>query len=77
MLSHDQARAEAQWRWGNLLSRGYVRYDMNRRSAPYQVGTKLFGSVKIRGEGTSWEYAFRDATTRGNEGKSSPNLSRV
>ena len=68
MLSFEGARAEAQWRWGNLLFRGFARYDANRR-LPYQVGTKAFGSVKLRGEGASWEQAFRDAAQRSNAGK--------
>jgi len=74
MLSFDQARAEAQWRWGGLLSRGFARYDQQNRSAPYQVGTRRFGSVKIRGEGSTWEYAFRDASNRANRGQPAPRL---
>lgn len=70
-LTFESARAEAQWRWGGLLSRGFARYDANRR-LPYQVGTKWFGSVRVRGEGASWEQAFRDAAQRSNTGRSAP-----
>jgi len=56
------AEAEARWRWGGLLSRGFARYSSGAR-LPFEVGTKRFGTVKIRGRGTSWEGAFRNADT--------------
>jgi hypothetical protein len=71
MLTFEGARAEAQWRWGSLLSRGFARYDANRR-LPYQVGTKWFGASRLRGEGASWEQAFRDAAQRSNTGRATP-----
>jgi hypothetical protein len=65
MLTYQQAEAEARWRWGGLLSRGFVRYDPQARQ-PYQVGTKTFGKAIIRGEGTSWESAFGNAARKSN-----------
>lgn len=61
-LSVFDAEAEARFRWGGLFTRGLARYSSGRRN-PFEVGTKLFGSVKIRGRGASWEGAFRDACT--------------
>jgi hypothetical protein len=75
MLTFESARAEAHWRWGNLLSRGFARYDANRR-LPYQVGTRLLGTVSVRGEGATWEEAFRDASHRSNSGRSAPLAAR-
>jgi hypothetical protein len=59
-LTIQQAEAEARWRWGNLFSRGFARYSETLKR-PFQVGTIRFGSVRIRGQGTSWEGAFSDA----------------
>ncbi|HSS44875.1 MAG TPA: hypothetical protein VLO07_05985 [Thermoanaerobaculia bacterium] len=59
-LTVHQAEAEARWRWGGLFARGFARYSAALRR-PFEVGTKLFGSATIRGRGTSWEAAFRDA----------------
>jgi hypothetical protein len=59
-LTVFDAEAEARWRWGGLLTHGLARYSAGHRN-PFEVGTRLFGSVKIRGRGTSWEGAFRDA----------------
>jgi hypothetical protein len=61
-LTVFDAEAEARWRWGGLLVRGFARYASGKR-LPYEVGTKQFGSVKIRGRGSSWESAFRNADT--------------
>lgn len=63
-LTVNQAEAEARWRWGGLLSRGVARYSSLLER--FEVGTRLFGTVKIRGQGTSWEGAFRDAATKTN-----------
>jgi hypothetical protein len=59
-LTIQQAEAEARWRWGSLFVRGFARYDETLKR-PFQVGTVCFGSVRIRGQGTSWEGAFSDA----------------
>lgn len=59
-LTIQQAEAEARWRWGSLFVRGFARYDETLKR-PFQVGTICFGSVRIRGQGTSWEGAFSDA----------------
>ena len=68
MLSYQQAESEARWRWGGLFSRGFVRYDPQSRQ-PFQVGTKRFGTVIVRGEGTSWESAFGNAARKSNGDK--------
>jgi hypothetical protein len=67
-LTIQQAQAEAKWRWGGLLSRGYARFTETLKR-PFQVGTNFFGSIRIRGQGTSWEGAFSDAdkTTNGDK----------
>jgi hypothetical protein len=54
------AEAEARWRWGGLFVRGWAQY-ASTQVKPFQVGTKLFGSIRIRGRGTSWEGAFANA----------------
>jgi hypothetical protein len=59
-LTVNQAESEARWRWGGLFSRGFARYSSGERR-PFEVGTKSFGSVTIRGRGSSWEAAFHDA----------------
>jgi hypothetical protein len=59
-LSVFDAEAEARWRWGGLFTRGFARYSAGQRK-PFEVGTRRFGSVKIRGRGASWEDAFRNA----------------
>lgn len=61
-LTVFEAEAEARWRWGGLLLRGFARYSPGLRQ-PFEVGTKQFGSVKVRGRGASWEAAFRNADT--------------
>src|SRR6185295_16832765 len=64
-LTIQQAEAEAKWRWGNLLVRGFARFDESLKR-PFQVGTILFGKITIRGEGASWEGAFNDAARQTN-----------
>lgn len=64
-LTVSQAEAEARWRWGGLFGRGVARYS-SLLKRPFEVGTKLFGAVTIRGQGTSWEGAFRDAADKTN-----------
>jgi len=65
-LTIQQAEAEAKWRWGHLfVVRGFARYDETLKR-PFQVGTISFGSVRIRGQGTSWEGAFSDAARQTN-----------
>jgi hypothetical protein len=64
-LTIQQAEAEAKWRWGNLFVRGFARYDETLKR-PFQVGTICFGSVRIHGQGTSWEGAFSDAARQTN-----------
>jgi hypothetical protein len=59
-LTIQQAESEARWRWGSLFVRGLARYD-EALKRPFQVGTICFGSVRIHGQGTSWEGAFTDA----------------
>lgn len=59
-LTINQAEAEARWRWGGILERGFAQYK-GAESKPFQVGTKRFGRVTIRGKGTSWEGAFGNA----------------
>jgi hypothetical protein len=68
-LTIEQAEAEARWRWGGLFERGFARYTSALRK-PFEVGTKHFGSIKVRGQGTSWEGAFSDADTMTNVKKS-------
>jgi hypothetical protein len=71
-LTVYQAEAEARWRWGGLFARGFARYS-SARTLPFEVGTKLFGSVEIKGRGKSWEGAFGNAdgltNTRKRSGK--------
>jgi len=69
-LTVNQAQAEARWRWGGLFVRGFARHAGSRR-LPFEVGTSLFGSVTIRGQGNSWEAAFSnaDALTNGKKRK--------
>lgn len=64
-MTINGAEAEARWRWGGLFSRGFARYSSTQRQ-PYEVGTKRFGSIKIRGKGSSWESAFANADNRTN-----------
>ncbi len=59
-LTIYQAEAEARWRWGGLFARGFARYS-STRPLPFEVGTKRFGSVEIKGRGKSWESAFGNA----------------
>ena len=61
-LSVFGAEAEARWRWGGLFKRGFARYSAGQRN-PFEVGTRLFGSIKIHGRGPSWEGAFSNACT--------------
>jgi hypothetical protein len=68
-LTVNQAESEARWRWGGLFSRGFARYSSGERY-PFEVGTKFFRSVTIRGRGTSWESAFHDADAATNGNKS-------
>jgi len=65
-LTVQQAEAEARWRWGGLFARGFARHSGAQRR-PFQVGTKSFGKVTIRGEGTSWESAFQNADAHRSE----------
>ena len=67
-LTIDGAEAEARWRWGSLLllRRGFARYSSALRR-PYEVGTRRFGSIRIRGQGTSWESAFANADNQTNQ----------
>ena len=59
-LTVYQAEAEARWRWGGIFARGFARYS-SQLAQPFEVGTKLFGSVDIKGRGKSWEAAFGNA----------------
>ena len=63
-LTVNQAEAEARWRWGGLFARGVARYSSLLKT--FEVGTKLFGAITIRGHGTSWEGAFRNAADKTN-----------
>lgn len=65
-LTVDQAEAEARWRWGGVFVRGFARYS-SALARPFEVGTKRFGSVEIRGRGTSWEGAFGNADSLTNK----------
>lgn len=67
-LTIDQAEAEAKWRWGSLLERGFARYSSTLKK-PFEVGTKFFGKIRIRGQGNSWEAAFGNADTETNDKK--------
>lgn len=67
-LTIHQAESEAKWRWGNLLERGFARYSSTLKK-PFEVGTKSFGRIKIRGKGNSWENAFSNADTETNDKK--------
>ena len=59
-LSIFEAEAEAHWRWGGLITRGFAHYASGARR-PFEVGTRRFGTVVIRGRGVSWEAAFSNA----------------
>ncbi|HSP94269.1 MAG TPA: hypothetical protein VLU06_06935 [Thermoanaerobaculia bacterium] len=65
-LTVFEAEAEARFRWGGLLARGFARYSPGMRK-PFEVGTKRLGSINVRGRGTSWEAAFHDADTLTNQ----------
>ena len=67
-LTVQQAEREAGWRWGGLFARGFARHQQAQRLA-FEVGTKRFGTIKIRGHGTSWEGAFENASTLTNAGR--------
>lgn len=64
-LTIQQAEAEAKWRWGSFFVQGFARCDETLKRA-FQVGTRCFGSIRIRGQGTSWEGAFSDAARQTN-----------
>ncbi len=57
-LTVHQAEQEARWRWGGLFARGFARHSRERQ---FEVGTKRFGKVSVRGRGNSWEGAFANA----------------
>ena len=59
-LTVYEAEAEARWRWGGLLKRGFARQSGAQRRS-YEVGTKRLGSITIMGTGSSWENAFGNA----------------
>jgi len=59
-LTVQQAEREAGWRWGGLFSRGFARHIQAQRLS-FEVGTRRFGAIRIRGQGTSWESAFANA----------------
>ncbi|HEX4441583.1 MAG TPA: hypothetical protein VH854_16020 [Thermoanaerobaculia bacterium] len=59
-LTVQQAEKEARWRWGGLFARGFARYTGQSRQ-PFEVGTRTFGAIRIRGKGSSWEGAFSNA----------------
>jgi hypothetical protein len=65
LLTIFQAEAEAGFRWGGLLARGFARHSSNLR-LPFEVGIKRLGKIIIRGRGTSWESAFRSAADQTN-----------
>lgn len=65
-LTIFEAEAEAQWRWGGLFTRGLARHVSGLRK-PFEVGSRRFGSVSVRGRGTSWEAAFSNADSLTNE----------
>jgi hypothetical protein len=64
-LTPREAEAEARWRWGGLFARGFARYT-GTQPHPFEVGTVRFGSRTVRGRGTTWENAFKNADTRTN-----------
>lgn len=64
-LTVFQAEAEAKWRWGGLLARGFARHSKALKW-PFEVGTKRFGTITIRGRGQSWEGAFSNASAQTN-----------
>jgi hypothetical protein len=66
-LTIFQAESEAKFRWGSLLARGYAHHS-NALRLPFEVGTKLFGKITVRGRGTSWESAFSNASAKTNAG---------
>lgn len=69
-LTVYEAEAEARWRWGGLFARGFARY-ASASYRPFEVGTKRFGSITVRGKGSSWEAAFRNADNLTNLEKTS------
>jgi hypothetical protein len=70
-LTVFEAEAEARFRWGNLFVRGFARYTSGLRK-PFEVGSKQFGSVNVRGRGTSWEGAFGNADILTNQKTKKP-----
>jgi hypothetical protein len=68
-LTPGEAQAEARWRWGGLFVRGFARYT-GAQPHPFEVGTVRFGSMTVRGRGTTWESAFKNADARTNARKS-------
>ncbi len=59
-LTVFEAEAEARFRWGGVFARGFARYSSGKHQ-PFEVGAKRFGTVEIRGRGSSWESAFNNA----------------
>ncbi len=51
---------------GRFFTRDLARYASGLRK-PFEVGSRRFGSVSVRGRGTSWEAAFSNADTLTNE----------
>ena len=66
-LTVQQAEREAGWRWGGIFARGFARHRQAQRLA-FEVGTERFGTIKVRGQGTSWEGAFENASSLTNAG---------
>lgn len=65
-LTINQAEAEARWRWGSLFARGIARF-LSTKRLPFEVGTKTFGKITVRGSGNSWESAFKNADKNTND----------
>ncbi len=53
---------------GRALRPG-LRASSQAQRLAFEVGTKRFGTIKIRGQGTSWEGAFENASTLTNAGR--------
>lgn len=64
-LTVQQAEREARWRWGGLFSRAFARFSGQQRLG-FEVGTRRFGTTRVRGQGTSWESAFANADNQTN-----------
>jgi hypothetical protein len=64
-MTDEEALREAFRRWGDDAYVLHRPYDPLRPEQPaYAVGRQAFGLFEVRGQGNSWEEAFRDADAK-------------